>query len=117
MKKRKISKEEFNARLDLAEKINTKFPYLKGHYKLISNVSIDPMGNEIGSLSVELTSSKLAGEEITMKILLNRYLNTILTEDIRKENEKLRTKIKQYEDKISKWKNKTSNKIISNPIS
>jgi len=103
---RKPSSEELNARLSLAKEINKKFPFLTGHYRIFSTIQVSPKGEEIGSLGIEITSSLLTGEEITMQVVFNKFLDRILTNDIKSQNDRLRKENKELKIKLNKNGNK-----------
>lgn len=113
-----MSQEEMNARLNMAEDINKNFPFLIGHYKIKSTISIDSRGNEIGALALEIVSTPFGegGGEVSMELVLNKYLKSILNQDIAKHNDRLRKENKELKLKLAKYENKVpkrSNKIIS----
>lgn len=120
--KKPISKEEANARLDLAREIIEKFPFLKDHFRIYSSVRLDPKGDEVGVLEVDVFSRALDGGENGMSMVLSKHLKTIISEglynqnkELRKKNRELIFKLEKYEVSLSERKNKTDSKIITDP--
>ena len=107
MEKRRISSKEMDARLDMADEVNKNFPFLKGHYKVRTHLNVDGNGDETGTLSIELFNKLKNGDEINLGMVLTKYLNVVLDQDIKKsfdkvvkENKKLKTKLKKHEKKV-----------------
>ena len=119
---RAISKEEANARLDLAVDIQEKFPFLKDHFHIYSSVKLDEKMNEVGVLEVDIFNKNLDGSEFGMQMSLSKHLKAIITEGLYQQNKKLRKinkeltlKLKKYENEVPKRSNQTASKIITSP--
>lgn len=100
----KKSKQEVDATLNLAKDINENFPFLKGRYKIFSNIKIDSNGNEVGALGIEIVSSVTSKKPVSMQVTLNKYLDKILTKNIKKQNDSLRKENKELKTKLQKCK-------------
>lgn len=96
-----------NARLDMAKELNENFPFLKGHYKVRTHLNVDEAGDETGTLSVEIFNKLKGGDEISLGMILTKYIKEVLTLDVKKsydsihkENVKLKAKLEKHEKKV-----------------
>ena len=102
-----MSSKEINARVDMAKEVNENFPFLKEHYKIRTHLNVDENGDETGTLSLEIFNKLKNGDEINLGMVLTKYIEEVLTNDLKKtydsvvkENKKLKTKLKKYEKKV-----------------
>lgn len=121
--KKSITKEEANARLNLAEQIIKNFPFLKDHFHIYSSATFNEKGEEIGVLEVDIFNNNLDGSETTMQMLLSKNLDKIISKAIlnqnnalRKKNKELTLKLKEHGNEVPEQRNQTASKIITSPL-
>ena len=101
--KRQPCREEVDAKLDLAKKINETFPFIKEHFRILSAVTIDERGIETGILTVQIFTKHLQGGEMTMDTMIGKDLNKIISQEIKRQNDKLREENKELKIKLKKY--------------
>jgi hypothetical protein len=89
MKKKETSKQ-LQAKLDFAEQVNEYFPFLKGKYKILTGITVDPNGNESGTLGIEIFSDKKEAQNISLETFFRERIKKVLTAEVLNQNEKLR---------------------------
>lgn len=116
----KLSDDEINARIDMAKEVNKTFPFLMNHYRIRSQIGTDKSGLEVGSLVLEIYSTMQDGSERAIELLLSKYLEDIVNNDMKKEFDKLtkalnkaKAKVIKLETQLTKLKKKNEKSIQS----
>jgi hypothetical protein len=96
------NKKLLTAKLDFAEQVNEYFPFLKGKYKILTGIYIDPQnGDEQATLGIEIFNKKKGSGTFCLETFFRRSINKVITSEVLKQNETLRAENQQLKKQLN----------------